>query len=131
MATVGNLELRLFKNTLYSSCTHDGYKVYEIVPYLASFFENKKNPTSKQYRGWFKEKAKLLTSYKHYNELLGGCAEEVIIDVPRKLIIHTADSESLRFVSKQFPLKFKRACNILKSNYSYSIVEYVPLLLRE
>ncbi|MFH1307592.1 MAG: hypothetical protein ABIH72_01955 [archaeon] len=122
MATIGNLELRTGQETLYASSTHDGDRAYEILPKLVNFLDSRENPTITQFQDWFKTKSKALLPYNHRKELLGGAPCEVIIDVPRKLVLHTAQDE--------FTTRFENACILLREKYNYEILPYTPPLIR-
>jgi len=123
MSTKGNLELRIEKNTLYASCTHDGGKAYEIVPRLVDFMDSTENPTKDQFQEWFRKTSKELLHYNHHEGLIGGVPSEVIIDVPRRLLLHTHEEE--------FPASFENACIVLREKYNYQILEYVQPQMRK
>lgn len=130
MATKGNLELRLDKNTLQASTTHDGYRVYEAIPRLVEFLDSTRNPTKEQLEEWFKDTSRELLPYKYREELLDGIPDEVIIDVPRKLILHTGHDD-YEIVSESFPAKFENASIILKAKYHFEILNYLRPEIRE
>jgi hypothetical protein len=122
MATHGNLELRIGENTLYASCTHEGDEAYGIASKLVDFLDQTKTPTVIQYQEWFKKISEILLPYNHYEGLIGGVPTEVIIDVPRRLLLHTPADE--------LPASFQKACSVLKNKYEYQVLEYVKPLMR-
>ena len=134
MATIGNLELRLGEKTLYASTTHDGHRVYEMIPKLVKFLDsaNKtKNQTLVECTNWFESTSRLLLPYEYCAGLIDGVPHEVIIDIPRKLILHTGNEESYELVSENSPAKFENACIILKEKYSFEILKYVRPEMRK
>lgn len=118
MGTEGNLELKIGENTLYASCTHDGDGSYGIVPRLVNFLDSTENPTTNQFQKWFRKTSKELLPYNHHKGLIDGIPSEVIIDVPRRLLLHTTQDE--------FPANFDNACIVLREKYNYQILEYTP-----
>jgi|GEM_PF-3670885 len=116
MGTVGNLELRLHEKTLYASTTHDGYAVYSLAPKLVEFLDSVRNPSREQFETWFRDTSKSLIPYNYSEELTGGVPCEVIIDVPRRLLLHTPEDE--------LQASFQNACIILEAKYNYQILEY-------
>lgn len=122
MSTKGNLELRIGENTLYASCTHDGDGAYEIVPRLVDFLDSTENPTTNQFQEWFKKTSRELLPYNHHEGLIGGVPSEVIIDVPRRLLLHTPKDE--------FPSSFENACIVLREKHNYQVLEYTQPQMR-
>jgi len=117
MGTNGNLELRLIHDTLQASTTHDGINVYETTDRLAKFLDSIKNPTNDQYKNWFIETSKDLQVNEFRGEHLGGITtNEIIIDVPRKLILYTHNYE--------YPDSFMNACIKLQLRHNYQILQY-------
>lgn len=125
MATIGNLELRLNENTWYASTTHDGYKVYEAIPRLVEFLDSIRNPTKEQFEKWFRSTSRELLPHNYHEGLLGGVPDEVVMDIPRRLILHTGHEDDLEVVSEGFSAKFENACIILKAKYDFEILNYI------
>ncbi len=107
---------------MHASCTHDGYKAYEIVPRLVDFLDLTGNPTTSQFQEWFRKTSKELLPYNHHEGLIGGIPSEVIIDAPRRLLLHTS--------AEEFPASFEYACNILREKYNYQVIKYVQPQMR-
>ena len=122
MATIGNLELRINERTLQASTTHDGQRVYEIAAKLVEFLDSVRNPTHKQFEKWFEETSQKILLYRYFENILGGTPDEIIIDVSRKLVLHT--------MQKEFPPSFNNACTVLKEKYKYQILGYAKPLMR-
>lgn len=121
MATIGNLELRIGTETLYGSTTHDGENVYKVVERLAGFLNATASPTTDQYRQWFRTTARELLPFRHRQDLTGGCSREVIIDVPRRLIVYSGDLADFVLDSKF----------VLEQSHHYQFLQFVQPLLRQ
>jgi len=130
MTTKGNLELRFNETTLCASTLCDGYRTYEAVPKLVDFLDSVKNPTKEQLSKWFRSMSKKLLPSDYSETLIGGVPNEVIMDIPRRLILHNGVEDTFESVSKGFPDKFENACIILKTKYDYEILRYVRQELR-
>ncbi|MDO8656203.1 MAG: hypothetical protein Q7K45_03115 [Nanoarchaeota archaeon] len=131
MATHGNLELRLNESSWYASTTHDGYRVYEAVPQLVKFLDSVRDPTKEQFEKWFRSTSKKLLPCNYGESLMGGVPSEVIMDIPRRLILHTGNEDDYRAVSKRFLVKFENAGIVLKAKYDFEILNYVRLEVRK
>ncbi len=116
MSTKGNLELRLGGSTLYASCSHDGNGAYGIALKLLDFLDLTKEPTSAQYQEWFRVTSRELLPHGYQEALTGGVPSEVVIDVPRRLLLHTLEDK--------FPADFGYACITLREKYNYQIMDY-------
>ena len=124
MATIGNLELRFNESSWYASTTHDGNKVYEAVPRLVDFLDSVKNPTREQFGEWFNSTSRELLPANYRERLLGGVPHEVIMDFPRKLILHNGYKDAYEAVSKDFPTKLENAHILLREKYNFEILEF-------
>jgi hypothetical protein len=122
MSTKGNLELRLNGITLYASTTHDGDSVYESATELVNFLDTAQNPLNVDFMNWFKNISSKVFPYNYSNRLIGGVPTEVVIDVPRKLLLHTYNDE--------FPESFKIACRTLKLKHNYQVLTYTQHQVR-
>ena len=125
MGTIGNLELRLNENAWYASTSHDGYRVYEAILRLVELLDSVRNPTKEQFEKWFKGTSKELLPYNYHEGLLGGVPDEVVMDIPRKLILHTGHEEDCEIVGEGFQAKFENACIVLKAKYDFEILNYI------
>ncbi len=117
MATIGNLELRIGKDTLYGSTTHDGGKVYDVIQRLSDFLDETPKPTIYQYKEWFRKTAKELLPYEHRTEFLGGNPKEVIIDTRRKLLIYNGDLDDIGHLELD-------TFDNLENNHLYQFLEF-------
>ncbi len=124
MATIGNLELRIEKDILYASCTHDGDRAYEIIQMLSEFLDSTERPTAQQYKSWFRKTSEEILPYNYCEELIGGVPHKVIINVGDKVILHTTPHE-------EFSDILREACNTLTTKHKYRILEYSDLEIGE
>jgi len=123
MTTKGNLELRISHETLYASANADGDRAYEIVPGFLDFLDKHESPTIDQYKEWFRAAAKeILNDYSE--KLIRGVPCEVIIDIPRKLVLHDASEE-------RFTPELENACIVLEQKYNYQILKFVSSAVRD
>lgn len=132
MTTKGNLELRVGTETLFACANADGYRAYGIVSRLLDFLDATKNPSATKFGYWFTKTSKELFGDSYKEGRIGGIPCEVVIDIQRKLILHTpTDEDELGLVGVEFPTKFENACILLKTKYSYSILEYENPSMRD
>ncbi len=128
MSTGGNLELRLYGSTLCASTPYDGYTAYDVIPQLADFLNSVKNPTELQFKQWFLNVSGELFTSEYSNCLIGGAADEVVIDMVRNLILHT---DGLEHVAESYPAKFENAKRTLTRKYKFEILSYRKLTARK
>lgn len=133
MNTKGNLELRLHEKTLYASTNHDGYAVYKAIPRLVEFLDLIRNPTKEQFETWFRRTSKEVFPYNYHEGIIGGIPDEVIFDIPRKLVLHTdyGEADDLGAVSKRLASKLENACILLRQKHNYEILKFTKPLVRE
>jgi len=125
MSTKGNLELKFNETVLCASTISDGYRAFESIPRLVKFLDSVKKPKKEQLDKWFRSMSKRILPEEYSESLIGGCPCEVIMDIPRKLILHNGNEDVYSAVSVNFPDKFDKACDTLRKKYDYTILHYI------
>ena len=137
MSTQGNLELRLHGKVMYASVSSDGYWVYDSIVQLALlhdkiFEEGKDGPTKTEFADWFKETVpKVFREHDVSNRLIGGVPCEVIIDTPRRILMHNGDDSFYTTISETAPYTIAGALDRLVNRHNYQVLEMEPLALRQ
>ena len=137
MSTTGNLELRLQGEVMYASVISDGYRVYDSIVQLALLYdkcvEDEKEDLNKtEFSDWFRKTVpKIFREVKVMDVLAGGCPCEVIIDVPRRILIHNGDDSSYTGISETAPYTIAGALDRLVKCHNYQVLEMEPLAIRQ
>ena len=137
MSTIGNLELRLHGEVMDASVSSDGYRVYDSIVQLAllydkHFEEEKPEPTRAEFADWFKEIVpKVFQGQKVSNRLLGGVPCEVVIDTPRRILMHNGDDSFYTGISETAQYTIAGALDRLVNRHNYQVLEMEPLAIRQ
>lgn len=118
--------------TLVTGVTHDGYDIYKYVPSWLQFLNyNGSVPlVSADVQSWME---------KFGREQVGPLnvgyapeiAEQVLIDVPRRLVLHTGDDEAFGYIGEGFGDEFREACRMLEGRHFYEVHAYTCSGVRE
>ena len=84
-----------------------------------------RNPIKEKFESWFRKTSKELLPYEYCTELLGGAPEEVIMDIPRRLILHTGDDGEYLFVGDYFQEQLEEASARLRERHNFQIIKYI------
>jgi len=120
----GNLELRLGydyyaasrSQALYASSLYNGKTVYKAPSELVKFLDSVKNPSHEQFETWFREMSHALFPGQHYNNVLAGQGDEVIMDIPRKLLLFSH--------SDKYPVVLADSLIDLRKKHDYQILMF-------
>ena len=80
---------------------------------------------------WFKNTSKELLSHNYHGGLLGGVPDEVVMGIPRKLILYTDHEDDYTIIEEGFQAKFENACILLKIKYDFEILHYIKSEIRK
>lgn len=137
MSTIGNLELRLQGEVMYASVLSDGYRVYDSIVQLAllhdkSIEEGNIGPQRTEFTYWFKNTVpKVFHEQEVSNRLIGGVPCEVIIDAPRRILIHNGNDSVYTGISETAQYTIAGALDRLVNRHNYQVLEMEPLAARQ
>lgn len=142
MTTRANIELRYGMKTLYAATHADGCNAFRIVPELVKFLDdNPKFQAEVDYgvdsgvdlEGWFTQaSSNALGEGFENNARYANPEEEVVIDLARRMLLHTArhvpgkesDLERLSREGEDFPRLFNDSLKVLKAKYGFIVARF-------